>query len=159
MRHQKDYRKLGRESAHRKAMFRNMVTSLILHDRIETTLPKAKELRRFAERAVTLGKNATLAARRTARIMVKDSAALTKLFSTLADRYKDRPGGYTRIIRLGMRSGDAAPMAMIEYLPAETKAPAASTKAGKSGAKKAKKKPAGDASKRAPETKAAKSST
>ncbi len=119
MRHNVAFRKLGRPTAHRLAMFRNMAASLILHDRIETTLPKAKELRRFADQLVTLGKNGSLAARRQAARLVNDPTVLTKLFTTLAERYRERAGGYTRIVRLGLRHGDSASMAMIEYLPAE----------------------------------------
>lgn len=135
MRHNVEFRKLGRTSAHRTAMLRNMVVSLILHDRIETTLPKAKELRRVADRVVTLGKAGTLAARRRALILVPDPLALSKLFSTLAERYRARAGGYTRIVRLGQRHGDAASMAMIEYLPAEI-APVSEKTSKKKTAKK-----------------------
>lgn len=118
MQHQVAYRKLGRTTAHREALFRNMVVSLILRDRIETTLMKAKELRRVAERMVTLGKAGTLAARRLAAAMVQDPLALKKLFTSLAERFAARQGGYTRITRLGFRRGDCAPMAVIEYLDA-----------------------------------------
>lgn len=121
MRHHVDGVKLGRTSSHKIAMFRNMVTSLILHDRIETTLPKAKELRRWADKMVTLAKKNTLHARRMAMTVLKDPAAMQKLFSTLVDRYKDRHGGYTRIMKLGHRHGDNAAMAIIEYLSAEAK--------------------------------------
>ncbi len=116
MQHHISYRKLGRTTPHRLALFRNMVCALITRDRIETTLPKAKELRRVAEWMVTLGKKGTLAARRNAARTVQDDGALKKLFSVLAERFKDRNGGYTRIIRMGNRHGDAAPMAIIEYL-------------------------------------------
>lgn len=119
MRHEVAYRKLGRKTAHRLAMFRNMVTSLILCDRIETTLPKAKELRRWADWMVTLGKTGTLLARRRAAEIVQDNGALQKLFTTFADRYRARSGGYTRILQRGRRHGDAAAMAIIEYLPEE----------------------------------------
>lgn len=119
MRHLVDSRKLGRTTSHRLALFRNMLSSLILCDRIETTLPKAKELRRWADWMVTLGKEGTLAARRRAVRYVQDDAALKKLFSNLAERFKTRKGGYTRIMRLGNRHGDNAPMAIIEYLSAE----------------------------------------
>ena len=121
MRHRVAGKKLGRTTAHKKAMFRNMVTSLILHDRIETTLPKAKELRRWADRMVTLAKKNTVAARREAMMVLKDRAALQKLFTTLVDRYKSRAGGYTRVLKLGYRHGDNAAMAIIEYLSAEAK--------------------------------------
>jgi large subunit ribosomal protein L17 len=124
MRHLVDSRKLGRTTAHRLALFRNMLSSLILCDRIETTLPKAKELRRWADWMVTLGKEGTLASRRQAARFVQNNNALQKLFSNLADRFKARNGGYTRIMKLGNRHGDNAPMAIIEYLSAEI-APAA----------------------------------
>jgi large subunit ribosomal protein L17 len=131
MRHLVDSRKLGRTTSHRLALFRNMLSSLILCDRIETTLPKAKELRRWADWMVTLGKEGTLAARRRAVRYVQDEAALKKLFSNLADRFKTRNGGYTRIMRLGNRHGDNAPMAIIEYLSAEIAPAAAAPKATK----------------------------
>ena len=116
MRHQIDHRKLGRSAGHRRALLRNMVTSLIMHERVETTLPKAKELRRTAERMVTLAKNGSLHARRQAASFVKSDESLRKLFSTLAERFKDRQGGYTRIFRFPHRRGDSAEMATIEYL-------------------------------------------
>lgn len=117
MRHRVDGRKLGRTSAHRKAMFSNMLVSLVLCDRIETTLPKAKELRRFADRLITLGKQKTLHARRRAASIIRNRHAVSKVFSELATRFEARKGGYTRIYRLGNRHGDSAPMAIIEYLP------------------------------------------
>ena len=116
MRHRVDFRKLNRTSEHRLAMLRNMVTSLIRHDRICTTVPKAKELRRVADQMVTLGKKGDLAARRKAAGYVRDKESLTKLFSVLAPRYEDRAGGYTRVLRDGNRYGDNAPMAYIEYV-------------------------------------------
>lgn len=116
MRHLVDHRKLGRTASHRKALLRNMATSLILSERIETTLPKAKELRRVADRLVTLAKKGTLHARRRAARLLQDPEALRKLFDGFADRFKDRAGGYTRIYRFGFRHGDAAEMAAIEYL-------------------------------------------
>ncbi len=116
MRHQVDQRKLGRTSSHRLAMMRNLVTSLILKERIETTLPKAKELRRVADRMITLGKQGDLAARRRAARILRSDEALKKLFDGLSARFRDRAGGYTRILRFGMRVGDGAPMAAIEYL-------------------------------------------
>lgn len=116
MRHQVDHRKLGISRSHRLAMFRNMLASLIHHGRIQTTLPKAKELRRLADRLVTLGKEGTIAARRRARQMVQDKEALVKLFQDLAQRFSNRNGGYTRILKLNFRQGDQAPMALIEYL-------------------------------------------
>ncbi len=117
MRHGKAHRKLERPIGHRRALLRHLVTSLIKHERIETTLPKAKELRRFADRMITFAKKGTLHARRqAARFVMMDPEVLQKLFSELAPRFKDRAGGYTRIIHLGFRHGDAAPMALIEYL-------------------------------------------
>lgn len=116
MRHLKKGRKLGRNSSHRKALWRNMVTSLFRHERIETTDAKAKELRRFAEKLITLGKRGDLHARRLAFRMIRDDEILTKLFSDLGERYRDRPGGYTRITKLGIRRGDAAPISVIELL-------------------------------------------
>lgn len=116
MRHQIDHRKLGRSAGHRRALLRNMVTSLILHERVETTLPKAKELRRTADRMITLAKEGTLHARRQAAAFVMSDESLRKLFSTLAERFKDRAGGYTRIFRFPHRRGDSAEMATIEYL-------------------------------------------
>lgn len=119
MRHRVANRKLGRKSAHRKAMFANMVSSLVIHERIETTLPKAKELKRLADRMVTLGKQGTLAARRRAIAVMRDKHAVEHLFGELAARFADRTGGYTRVLKLGFRHGDNAPMAMIEYLAGE----------------------------------------
>ncbi len=116
MRHLKAGRKFGRTTAHRKAMFRNMVTALLENERIRTTLPKAKELRSKVERTITLGKKGTLHARRRALRLVAQRDILPKLFGTLAERYADRPGGYTRIIKLGNRLGDDAPMAFIELV-------------------------------------------
>ena len=101
---------------HRKAMFRNMVTSLLTYERITTTLPRAKELRRIADGMITLGKKGDLGSRRKALGYVRTKDAATKLFATLAERYKDRPGGYTRIFKLGPRAGDNASMAMIELV-------------------------------------------
>jgi len=119
MRHQVAGRKLGRTSAHRRAMMANLAASLIRHDRIETTLPKAKELRSLADRLVTLGKRRTLHARRRAVELIRDRDAVHKLFDELAPRFEGRMGGYTRILKLGFRHGDAAPMAAIEYVAAE----------------------------------------
>ena len=116
MRHLVDHRKLGRTTSHRRALLRNMATSLIITERIETTLPKAKELRCVADRMVTLGKRGTLHARRHAARYVHGDEALKKLFEQLAPRFKDRQGGYTRIYQYGTRRGDAADMAAIEYL-------------------------------------------
>ncbi len=116
MRHLVDHRKLGRTASHRRALFRNLVTSLILHERLETTLPKAKELRRIADRMITWGKQGDLAARRQAARVLRSPLALQKLFDGLAARFKDRAGGYTRILKFGQRRGDGAWMAAIEYL-------------------------------------------
>lgn len=116
MRHLVDHRKLGRTASHRKALLRNMVTSLIVSERIETTLPKAKELRRVADQMITLGKRGTLHARRQAAAVIRDPLAVQKLFSLLADRFRERNGGYTRIYKFGNRAGDQASMAAIEYL-------------------------------------------
>lgn len=123
MRHLIDYRKLGRTTPHRLAMFRNMAASLIRHGRIRTTLPKAKELRRLAERLVTLGKRGTVHARRRARRHLHDREAITKLFGELRERFAKRNGGYTRILKLNFRDGDQAPMALIEYLDNPPPAP------------------------------------
>ncbi len=116
MRHSKSGRKLNRNSSHRKAMFSNMTNSLFDHEIIKTTLPKAKELRRVAEPLITLAKNDSVANRRSAFSKMRDKEMVGKLFSELAPRYKDRPGGYTRILKCGFRSGDAAPMAYIELV-------------------------------------------
>ena len=119
MNHRKTGRKLGRTSAHRKALLRNMVTSLLEHERIRTTDAKAKELRGVAERMITLGKRGTLHARRQALRTIRSKQVTSKVFSELADRYRDRPGGYTRVIKLGQRVGDAAPMSIIELVDRE----------------------------------------
>ena len=128
MNHRKTGRKLGRTSAHRKALFRNMVTSLLEHEQIRTTDAKAKELRGVAERMITLGKKGTLHARRNALRTIRSKEVTAKVFDELADRYKDRPGGYTRVIKLGQRPGDAAPMSIIELVDrgADAGAPAES---------------------------------
>lgn len=116
MRHVVDHRKLGRTASHRRALLSNLVTSLILNERVETTLPKAKELRSLADRMITWGKQGDLAARREAARTLQTPKALQKLFDGLAKRFGDRSGGYTRLIRFGNRRGDGAPMAAIEYL-------------------------------------------
>jgi len=116
MRHHKSGRKLNRNSSHRKAMFSNMANSLFDHEIIKTTLPKAKELRRVAEPIITLAKTDSVANRRSAFSKLRDKEMVGKLFDELAPRYKDRPGGYTRILKCGFRSGDAAPMAYIELV-------------------------------------------
>ena len=116
MRHRKRGRKLNRDSAHRKAMFANMASALIKHEQIKTTLPKAKELRPIVEKLVTLAKRGDLHARRLAYARIQDRTMVAKLFDVLADRYKERPGGYIRIIRANFRYGDCAPMAYIEFV-------------------------------------------
>jgi large subunit ribosomal protein L17 len=123
MRHLKAGRRLGRTSAHRKALFRNMVTALIDRERIRTTLAKAKELRGKVEKTITLGKKGTLHARRHALKLVADRSSLKKIFGPLSERYANRPGGYTRVIKLGHRLGDDAPMAFIELVDREGDTP------------------------------------
>ncbi|SMC26106.1 LSU ribosomal protein L17P [Desulfacinum hydrothermale DSM 13146] len=123
MRHRKSGRKLNRTSSHRTAMFRNMVTSLLEHERIYTTVPKAKEIRRWADSMITLGKRGDLHARRQALGVVRSKAVVHKLFAELGPRYQDRPGGYTRIVKMGYRRGDAAPMCLIELVGGETQPP------------------------------------
>ena len=113
MRHRKSGRKLGRNSSHRKAMFRNMATSLFRHETIKTTVPKAKELRRVAEPLITLAKVDGVANRRLAFDRLRDKEIVGKLFQDLGPRFKERPGGYIRILKLGPRAGDAAPMALV----------------------------------------------
>jgi len=119
MRHRKSGTHLGRTSAHRKAMFRNMVTSLLEQERIETTDAKAKQIRRLADRMITLGKRGDLHARRQALAVIRSRDVTAKVFSELAERYRDRPGGYTRIMKSGHRPGDAAPMSVIELVDSE----------------------------------------
>ena len=116
MRHRKSGRKLGRNSSHRKAMFRNMAASLFRHETIRTTLPKAKELRRVAEPLITLAKQDGTSRRRLAFARLRDDAAVGKLFDELGPRFRDRPGGYLRILKVGYRAGDAAPMAVVQLL-------------------------------------------
>ena len=116
MRHGMAGRKLNVTSTHRLAMFRNMATSLLKHEQITTTLPKAKELRPYVERIITLGKRGGLHARRQAYAQIMDAKVVDKLFTTIADRYKGRAGGYTRVLKAGMRYGDAADMAVIELV-------------------------------------------
>lgn len=119
MRHNKSGRKLGRNSGHRNAMMRNMVTSLIEHGRITTTDSRAKELRKLVDRMITLGKRGDLHARRQASQVIRTRQALAKLFDQLGPRFKARPGGYTRIIKLGSRLGDNAPQSIIELVEEE----------------------------------------
>ena len=116
MRHRKSGRHLNRTSSHRQAMFRNMANSLVEHEIIKTTLPKAKELRRFAEPLITLAKDDSVANRRLAFDRTRDKATVGKLFGELGERYSERPGGYTRILKCGFRAGDNAPMAYIELV-------------------------------------------
>lgn len=116
MRHNKSGRRLGRTTSHRIAMFRNMVTSFLTHERIITTDAKAKELRPIAEKMITLGKKGDLHAIRQASSYIRDKKTVTKLFNTIAPRYKERAGGYTRIIKLGIRPGDTAPVSVIELV-------------------------------------------
>lgn len=153
MKHRVVGRRLDRTTEHRTAMLRNMVTSLFRHERITTTTPKAKELRRFADKIVTLAKKATPHARRIANREVRDVEVLNKLFGTLADRFKARPGGYTRVVRVGRRAGDNAELAVIELVD---RAPAAAPEG--EGEKKEAKKAKAKAPEKAPraEKKAAK---
>jgi len=116
MKHKVAGRKLGRNPAHRKAMLRNLVTSLLEHERIVTTVPKAKEARKIAEKMITLGKRGDLHARRQAMAYIRTKSIVAKLFDELSEQYADRQGGYTRIIRTGTRYGDAAPMAILELV-------------------------------------------
>ncbi len=133
MEHRVGYRKLQKTTAHRLAMLRNMVTSLLEHERIETTLPRAKEARRMAERVISLGKRGGLHNVRQAERLVRDRVILQKVFGELKDRYATRPGGYTRILKAGFRKGDAADVAILELVdrkeaaPVVNEAPAATT--------------------------------
>ena len=131
MRHRHGLRKLNKTSSHRLAMLRNMTVSLLKHEAIRTTLPKAKELRRVAEPIITLGKNPTLANKRLAFNRLRDRDMVVKLFDELGPRYKDRAGGYLRILKWGFRQGDNAPMALVELMdrPEPTEAPAKEEKA------------------------------
>ncbi|HYD31473.1 MAG TPA: 50S ribosomal protein L17 [Azospirillaceae bacterium] len=116
MRHGMNGRKFSRTSSHRKAMFANMAAALIKHEQIKTTLPKAKDLRPIVEKLITLGKKGGLANRRRAYAMLRDDAVVAKLFGAVAERYQARSGGYTRVLKAGFRYGDAAPMAIIEFV-------------------------------------------
>src|SRR5690242_15241983 len=115
MRHMNRGRKLNRTSAHRKALFRNLVLALVKHERIKTTDAKAKELRRYADRMVTLGKRGDLAARRLAFAFMQSRDAVKRLFDEIAPRFKERNGGYTRVVKFGFRRGDAAPISVVEF--------------------------------------------
>ena len=141
MRHLKAGRKFGRTSAHRKALFRNLVGALIERERISTTLAKAKELRGKVERTITLGKKGTLHARRQAFKLAPQKEAVQKVFGDLAVRYANRPGGYTRIIKIGPRRGDNAPMVFIELVDREGETPAPKKEAQKKTAPKKETKP------------------
>ena len=122
MRHRMSGRKFSRTASHRKAMFSNMVVALLKHEQIKTTLPKAKDLRSFADKMITLGKRGSLHHRRQALSFLRDQAVVRKLFSNLAERYKDRNGGYTRVLKAGLRYGDCAPMAVIELVDRDVNA-------------------------------------
>ena len=129
MRHGSGYRRLNRTHEHRKAMFANMAGSLIEHEQIKTTLPKAKELRRVAEKLITLAKRGDLHARRQASSRLKQDAHVAKLFEVLGPRYAERQGGYVRVLKAGFRYGDMAPMAIIEFVDRDPEAKGASDKA------------------------------
>ena len=122
MRHRRAGRRLNRTPSHRRAMFANMAAALIKHEQVMTTLPKAKELRRFADRLITLAKRGNLHSRRLAVSRVRDEAMVKKLFEVLGPRYKERSGGYTRVLKAGYRYGDSAPMAVIEFVDRDTDA-------------------------------------
>lgn len=123
MRHQVAGKKLNRSPAHRRALFRNLVTALLDHEAVRTTDAKAKELRRWGDRMITLGKQGTLAARRRAASLVNSRSVVTKLFEEIAPRYAKRNGGYTRVVKLGVRQGDAAPISMVELVERAGAAP------------------------------------
>lgn len=129
MRHRLAGRKLNRTKSHRRALFANMAVALITHEQIKTTLPKAKELRKVADKVITLGKRGDLHARRQALSTLRDEAAVKKLFEVLGPRYSERPGGYTRVLKAGFRHGDAAPMAFIELVDRDVEAKGAADKA------------------------------
>ena len=126
MRHKKSGRRLGRKSPHRRAMYRNLAASLLVHETVRTTLPKAKELRRVVEPLITLAKEDGVSRRRLAFDRLRDAAAVGRLFGELGPRFKARPGGYLRILKIGYRVGDSAPMAIVQLLdqPAKTSEPA-----------------------------------
>ena len=128
MRHGNSNRKLNRTHEHRKAMFANMVCSLIEHEQIQTTLPKAKELKKIVDKYITLGKKGSLHSRRQAISRLKQNSAVIKLFETLAPRYKERNGGYTRVLKAGFRYGDAAPLAVVEFVDRDVSAKGAKDK-------------------------------
>ena len=122
MRHNIKRRKLSRTPAHRKALFMNLANALIKHEQIITTLPKAKELKSVIDKLITLGKKGSIAHRRQAFAKLRDDAMVAKLFDTLAERYQDRPGGYSRVLKIGFRKGDMAPIAVIELVDRDTTA-------------------------------------
>ena len=153
MRHQLSGRQLSRNSSHRKALMRNMCAALLRAETIRTTLPKAKELRRVVEPLITLGKDDSLAGRRRAWTTLRDDALVVKLFEDIGPRFRSRPGGYTRILKMGPRPGDAAPMALMQLVEGEVPAPAP---AGDGPPKGRKKKEAAPKKKKAPAKKAAK---
>ncbi len=154
MRHLVDHRKLGRSASHRRALLRSLATALILAERIETTLPKAKELRRLADELITWGKEGTLHARRQAARIIQNPEALKKLFNGLSGRFADRNGGYTRIYKYGFRRGDSAEMAAIEYLGYQLPAPKVEKEEEEEPKKKAEKKAEKKAKAEKPEKKA-----
>ena len=139
MRHLNSGRKLSRNSSHRWAMMRNMVTSLLREEKIQTTDPKAKELRRWTDRVITLGKEGSLHARRQALAIIQDKSVVHKLFETIATRFENRAGGYTRIIKIGRRHGDAAPVSLIELLAGSDEASQPTTGQEKKAKKKTRK--------------------
>ena len=155
MRHRWSGRKLGRTASHRKALMRTMVTELLENEKIVTTVPKAKELRSVAEKMITLGKKESLHARRQALSFIRKKSVVFKLFDSLAPRFADRNGGYTRILRLGTRKGDSAEMAILELVGSDEEVKKAEPeKKASSKAKKAKKEPEEKAEKSAPKRKA-----
>ena len=148
MRHLNSGRKLSRNSSHRWAMMRNMVTSLLREEKIQTTDPKAKELRRWVDRVITLGKEGSLHARRQALAIIQDKAVVHKLFDTIAARFQNRPGGYTRIIKIGRRHGDAAPLSLIELVAGADEAAEATGKGKKAKKKSGRPPPKSDSGRR-----------
>jgi len=156
MRHRVHARKLGRSPSHRQAMYRNLVTSLLQHERVETTDAKAKEVRRLADRMITLGKRGDLHARRRALRVIRERDVAAKVFGELADRFKDRPGGYTRVLKTRTRVGDAAALSIVELVgPLESGAAAPKSGGRKKATKKATRKAAtGATAKKAPAKKA-----
>lgn len=131
MRHLKSGRKLNRSPSHRWAMMRNLITCLLRFERIQTTDPKAKEIKRWADRIISLGKQGSLHARRQALGILTDKSVVRKLFDTLGPRFKNRPGGYTRVVKIGWRRGDRAPISLVELVAGEADAQAATTPAAK----------------------------